>query len=198
MRAVVIDRPGGPESLRVAVVPVPSPGPGEVRVRVAAAAVNPVDVMTRSGVFHRVGWIRRRTVGLGWDVAGVVDEVGPGVGDMTPRTLVAGLRDALDAPLGTYADYVILPADAVAPVPDGIDPVAASTMPLNALTADQALDLVDPSRGDSLLVTGAAGGGGRLRCAARAGAGVAGDRARAGTGPGVVTCPGGVAGRPPP
>ena len=56
------------------------------------------------------------------------------------------------------ADYVILPADAVAPVPDGIDPVAASTMPLNALTADQALDLVDPSRGDSLLVTGAAGG----------------------------------------
>jgi len=158
MRAVVIDRPGGPESLRVAVVPVPSPGPGEVRVRVAAAAVNPVDVMTRSGVFYRVGWIRRRTVGLGWDVAGVVDEVGPGVGDMTPGTLVAGLRDALDAPLGTYADYVILPADAVAPVPDGIDPVAASTMPLNALTADQALDLVDPSRGDSLLVTGAAGG----------------------------------------
>jgi len=63
MRAVVIDRPGGPESLRVAVVPVPSPGPGEVRVRVAAAAVNPVDVMARSGVFHRVGWIRQEQWG---------------------------------------------------------------------------------------------------------------------------------------
>lgn len=63
----------------------------------------------------------------------------------------------LNVPLGSYAEYVVVPVDSVAPVPAGLDPVTAASVPLNALTADQALDLLDVDAGSDLLVTGAAG-----------------------------------------
>lgn len=156
MKAVVITEPGDVEALQLIELAAPEPRAGEVRLRVLAAAVNPVDLDTRVGVFHRAGWIVGDQVGLGWDVAGVVDQVGPDV-DLVVGQLVAGLLDRLDVPAGTYAEQVVLAATAVAPIPDGLGPVAAATVPLNATTAVQALRLLDRSGGDRLLITGAAG-----------------------------------------
>ena len=161
MRAVVVRSYGGPEALEVAEVPVPEPGRGQVRIRVEAAAVNPVDTATRQGLMNvaRPGVIREREqVGIGWDVAGTVDAVGPGVTSLSSGDRVIGLRDRLDQPLGTYAERVVLDAADVAPAPQGVDSAAASTLPLNGLTTVQALDLLGLSAGQTILVTGAAGG----------------------------------------
>ena len=158
MRAVVVRAFGGPQALELVDVPVPGAGPGQVRIRVGAAAVNPVDAVTRAGVLAAAGLMEvRAETGIGWDVAGVVDAVGPQVAGFSPGDRVIGLRDRLDVPLGTYAEYVVLDAAAVAPAPAGVPAVAAATLPLNALTADQALGLLGLATGSTLLVTGAAG-----------------------------------------
>ncbi|MGW2202247.1 NADP-dependent oxidoreductase [Streptomyces sp. NPDC001774] len=159
MRALVIDSFGGPEVLRIADVPAPTPpGPGQVRVRVEAATVNPVDLATRSGALAAAGLMPARArTGLGWDVAGVVEETGPGVAEPRPGDRVIGLHDRLDVPLGTQAEQVVLDARALAPAPAGVSAAAAATLPLSGLTALQALDALGLSRGETLLVTGAAG-----------------------------------------
>ncbi|GAA0342648.1 NADP-dependent oxidoreductase [Actinoallomurus spadix] len=158
MRAVVVRSYGGPEALELAEVPVPEPGPGQVRVRVRAAAVNPVDVATRAGALVQGGIMAAREVtGLGWDVAGVVEAAGPGTAGFAPGEEVIGLSDRLDLPLGTHADQVVLDADAIARRPAGLSPEEAATLPLNVLTADQALDRLGLRAGQTLLVTGAAG-----------------------------------------
>ncbi|WIX91573.1 NADP-dependent oxidoreductase [Amycolatopsis sp. DG1A-15b] len=154
MRAVVVRRFGGPEVLEFAEVSVPEPGPGQVRIRVAAAAVNPVDLATRSGVLSAAGVVPAREVlGLGWDVAGEIDDAGD-TGFRVGEAVI-GLRDRIATPLGTYAEHIVLDASAVAPAPVGVSPVEAATLPLNALTAAQALDLVETT--GTVLVTGAGG-----------------------------------------
>lgn len=153
MRAMVVRRFGGPEVVESVEVPVPEPGPGQVRIRVAAAAVNPVDAATRAGILTEAGVVPPREVlGLGWDMAGTVETAGGGfaVGDA-----VIGLRDRIATPLGAYAEWIVLDASAVAPAPAGVPFSEAATLPLNALTAAQALDLVETT--GTVLVTGAAG-----------------------------------------
>jgi NADPH:quinone reductase-like Zn-dependent oxidoreductase len=162
MRAVVINGFGGPEQLRLIDVPIPVPARGQVLIRVEAATVNPVDVVTRSGALAEGGLLPpglspREVIGIGWDVAGVVERTGPGVTGLAPGDRVIGLSDRLDVPLGTQADHVVLDADAVAVAPAGVAPVEAATLPLNGLTAVQALDRLDLAPGRTLLVTGAAG-----------------------------------------
>ncbi|MFD0578674.1 NADP-dependent oxidoreductase [Dactylosporangium darangshiense] len=173
MRAVIIRSFGGPEVLEVAQVPRPEPGPGQVRIRVAAAGVNPVDVQTRSGALAGAGIHAPRDVlGLGWDVSGTVDAVGAGVRGFAAGDRVAGLCDRPGLALKAQAEYAVLDAGAVALLPDGLDLVAAATLPLNALTAAQALDLAAVEPGGTLLVTGATGavGGYTVEIAARSGA----------------------------
>ena len=158
-KAAVVRTPGGPDSIEIIDVPVAEPGPGEVRVRVAAAAVNPVDLAVAGGVFHGMGLINQPDhTGLGWDFAGTVGAAGPGV-DLPAGTRVAGLVDGFDRDFGTYAEQLIVPTANLAVVPGGLDLAAASTVPLNALTATQILDLLGdaPADGNRLLVTGAAG-----------------------------------------
>ncbi len=158
-KAAVVRTPGGPDSIEIIDVPVAEPGPGEVRVRIAAAAVNPVDLAVAGGVFHGMGLINQPDhTGLGWDFAGTVSAAGPGV-DLPAGTRVAGLVDGFDRDFGTYAEQLIVPAANLAVVPGGLDLAAASTVPLNALTAAQILDLLGdaPADGNRLLVTGAAG-----------------------------------------
>ncbi|MEU8758151.1 zinc-binding dehydrogenase [Streptomyces sp. NPDC048659] len=172
MRALVIDSFGGPEVLRIAEVPTPPTGPGRVRIRVAGATVHPVDLATRSGALAAAGLMAGRgRTGLGWDVAGVVEETGPGVTGLTPGDRVIGLNDRLDVPLGTQAEYVVLDAHAVAPAPARLAPEAAATLPLAGLTALQALDALALPPGETVLVTGAAGavGGYALALAAARG-----------------------------
>ncbi len=158
MRAVVVRTPGGPEALEIVDVPPPPTGPGQVRVRVEAAAVNPVDAATRSGALLAAGLMAPRPViGIGWDVAGRVDELGPGVTEFARGDRVIGVRDRLDLSLGTHAELVVLDAAALAPAPARLTAAEAATLPLNGLTALQALDLLDLPPGATLLVTGAAG-----------------------------------------
>ena len=157
MRAIVVRTYGGPEALELITVDTPEPGKGQVRIKVAAAAVNPIDVATRAGALAAVIG-DRPVIGLGWDVAGTIDVLGPGVTRFAVGDAVIGLRDTLAVDLGTYAEYVVLDAAAVAPAPASVNAVAASTLPLNALTAEQALDLLGLEAGATMLVTGAAGG----------------------------------------
>ncbi len=147
-------------------------GPKDVRIRVAAAAVNPVDV----GVLR--GPVRALTglpdpVGLGWDVSGIVAEVGSAVTGLSPGDAVAGILHVIvrKPSVGSHADETVLPAHAVARIPDGLDLTDAASVPLNALTARQALDLFGPAEGRNLLVTGGAGavGGHAIVLAAREG-----------------------------
>lgn len=158
-RAAVVRTPGGPDSIEIIDVPVVEPGPGEVRVAIAAAPVNPVDLGVVGGTFHAMGLINQpERTGLGWNFAGTVVTTGQGV-DMAVGTRVAGLVVGFDRDYGTYAEQLIVGAGDLAVVPDGLDLVAASTVPLNGLAAAQIVDLLGdaPSDGNRLLVTGAAG-----------------------------------------
>ncbi|NUP16469.1 MAG: NADP-dependent oxidoreductase [Streptomyces sp.] len=171
MRAAVVNAFGGPEVVEVVEAEVPEPGARQVRIKVAAAALNPVDAGVRAGVFGGAG----KRIGLGWDVAGVVDAVGVGsawtVGDE-----VVALDYGMVKPLGTHAEYVVVDTDAAAKAPVTVDAVHAATLPLNALTAVQALDRLELTPGQSLLVTGAAGavGGYAVQLAAHRGIPVTG------------------------
>jgi NADPH2:quinone reductase len=171
MKAVVIRRFGGPEVLEIADLPVPEPGSGQVRVKVQAAAVNPVDVATRAGALAGAGaglMVANRQIGIGWDLAGGVDAIGPDVERLAVGESVIGMRNLLGAHVGAQSEYVVLDQDAVARAPRTASAVEAATIPLNALTASQALDLLQLDPGQSLLVTGAAGalGGFALELAA--------------------------------
>lgn len=158
MRAVIVRSFGGPEVLEIADVPTPTAGEGQLRIRVEAATVNPVDVATRSGVLAQAGLLPARDmIGIGWDVAGTVEATGPGVTGFARGDRVIGLSDRLDIPLGTQADFAVLDADTVTRAPEGVSLVAAATLPLNGLTAVQALDMLALHEGQTLLVTGAAG-----------------------------------------
>ncbi|MFD7241024.1 NADP-dependent oxidoreductase [Streptomyces massasporeus] len=171
MRAVVVNSFGGPDVVEVVETEVPEPGAREVRIRVSAASLNPVDAGVRAGVFGGAG----KRIGLGWDVAGTVDAVGVAsswsVGDE-----VVALDHGMVKPLGTHAEYVVVDTDAAALAPTTVDAVRAATLPLNALTASQALDRLELAPGDALLVTGAAGavGGYAVQLAAHRGISVTG------------------------
>lgn len=158
-RTAVVRTPGGPDSIEIVDVPVVVPGPGQAQVAIAAAPVNPVDLGVVAGTFHAMGLVNQpQWTGLGWDFAGTVAATGKDV-DLAVGTRVAGLVVGFDRDYGTYAEQLVVRAGDLAVVPDGLDLVAASTVPLNALAAAQIVDLLGDPSGDAnrLLVTGAAG-----------------------------------------
>ncbi|MFB6837879.1 NADP-dependent oxidoreductase [Streptomyces sp. NPDC056361] len=158
-RTAVVRVPNGPDSIEIIDVPVAEPGPGQIRVAVAAATVNPTDLGVAAGFFHAIGLVQQpEHTGLGWEFSGVVDAAGPGV-DVAVGTRVAGLVVGFDRDYGTYAEQIMVPAADVVPVPDGLDLLAATTVPLNGLAAARAVDLLGdaPAGAARLLVTGAAG-----------------------------------------
>lgn len=156
MRAVVFSSSGEPGTPHVADLPIPEPAPDQVRIRVAAATVNPVDVATSAGLFASM--LSAGEYVLGWDVAGTVEALGSGVSAFQVGDRVAGLSLWFQEHTGTSAEYVVLPVNALAPVPETLALIDAATVPLNALTADQALDLTGLREGQTLVVSGAAGG----------------------------------------
>lgn len=142
----------------------------EIRVRVAAAAVNPADNWVASSAIRSV-FDLPESVGLGYDLAGTVVEVDAAVTGFAIGDVVAALHDDLGAPVRAHAELATVPAAAAALVPSGLNTADAASVPLNALTAAQAIDLLGPADGRTLLVTGAAGGVGgyAVALAARAG-----------------------------
>ncbi|MEU3529650.1 NADP-dependent oxidoreductase [Streptomyces sp. NPDC038707] len=154
MRALTLAEYGGPEVLTVSELPVPSPGPGQILVRTTASAVNPVDLLVRSGAItpeHPFPLV------LGWDLSGTVEAVGEGVGRFAPGDRVVAMSAQYATGIGTHAEYVAIDASIAGPAPRTADPVHAAALPLGGLTAYQALEKLAPQPGERLLVTGAVG-----------------------------------------
>lgn len=171
MDAIRVSEYGGPAVLEPVDVAVPDPDAGEVRIDVRAAGVNFADVEKRRGNYPDGPEPPYRP---GLEVAGVVAETGPAV------DLAVGDRVAALVSRGGYAEAAVTPADATMPIPDGLSFPAAAALPVQYLTAHNALfewggleDRDDPER---VLVTAAAGGVGTaaVQLAARAGATVVG------------------------
>ncbi|GAA2276763.1 NADP-dependent oxidoreductase [Nonomuraea roseoviolacea subsp. roseoviolacea] len=158
MRAVRIDRFGGPDVLTLAEAPVPRPSDGEVLVRVVASAINPVDDKTRDGAIGEDAPPLPMT--LGWELAGVV--VDSRTAALPAGERVFGMSHQLGTGRGAWADLVAIPATSVAVAPLTISLVEAATLPLPGLTALQTLDWLDVREGERLLVAGAAGAVGGL------------------------------------
>lgn len=159
MRAISQDTIGGPEVLQEVELPRPEPGPSELLIRVHAAGLNPTDWKHRSipGLF-----VGEPPFVLGWDVSGVVEEVGLGVTLFKPGDEVLGMLPYPHG-VGSHAEYVTGPARAFAPKPAGIDHVQAGALPLAALTAWQALvDTAGVEAEQRVLIHAAAGGVGHL------------------------------------
>jgi NADPH:quinone reductase len=148
---------GGPEVLRVVELPQVHAVTGEVRVRVHASTVNPTDTYLRKGA--RAEALRNVAPPYipGMDVAGVVDEIGPGtatglaIGDEVMAMVVNS------GSYGGYRESIVLPADAVVRAPDNVTLIEAATLPMNGLTARRSLDQLGLLPGQTLAVTGAAG-----------------------------------------
>src|SRR5664279_1768098 len=153
MQALVVTRNGGPEVLEVQSRPVPSPGPGEVLIEVAAAGVNFIDVYQRTGVYA----IPTPFV-LGGEGAGRITAIGVDVSDVAVGELVATAGAT-----GAMAEQVVVSADQVVPVPDGVDAEVAAAAMLQGMTAHYLLTSTYPVRdGDQVLIHAAAGGVGQL------------------------------------
>jgi len=158
MRAIRQQTLGGPEVLELVDLPRPVPGPTEVLVRTAAAGVNPVDWKVRA----RGGFLGEPPFTVGWDLAGVVEEVGRGVTRFAVGDRVFGMpRFPHEA--AAYAEYVTSPSRQLARVPDALSDVEAAGLPLVGLTAWQALvETADVRPGQRVLVLAAAGGVGHV------------------------------------
>ncbi|MCD9586713.1 NADP-dependent oxidoreductase [Streptomyces sp. 8ZJF_21] len=160
MRAVTIREFGGPEVLTAERVARPEPLPTEVLVRVHAAGINPVDWKTRAG--QGMAGLQTLPMILGWDVSGVVEEVGFGVTTLAPGDEVYGMPWFPRA-AGAYAEFVTAPSRHFARKPASVGHVEAASLPLAALTAWQALvDTAGVKAGQRVLVHAAAGGVGHL------------------------------------
>jgi NADPH2:quinone reductase len=150
---------GGPEVLRLAERPDPAAAPGEVLVRIRAANVNPTDLGVRSGQARaRMPDLRPPFV-PGWDLAGEVTAVGDRVDGFATGDRVVGMIPfgRIGGRVGAYAQAAAVDPDWLAPLPGELGDATAATLPLNALTARQALDLIAAPEGSTLLVTGASG-----------------------------------------
>ena len=156
MRAVVLKGFGGLEMLEERDLPVPEPGPGEVLVRNLAVAVNPVDAKIRAA--GRWAGVEPPFV-LGYDAAGVVAKVGPGVKDLKEGDEVYYTPEIFGNPHGTYAEYVVLPEANLAPKPKNLSFEEAAAIPLTFLTAWQmVVDKLGVRPGDDVLVMAAGSG----------------------------------------
>jgi NADPH2:quinone reductase len=160
VRAVEVTAFGGPEVLRVAERPDPAPDPGELVVGIRATGVNPTDLSTRDGSRRKRMPDLEPPFVLGWDLAGKVLRAGAGVSAYAPGDRVVGMIPfvQIGGRVGAYAERVAVDPAWLAPLPEGVPFEEAATLPLNALTARQALDLLGLGAGDTLLVTGASGG----------------------------------------
>ncbi len=153
MKAIRVHEFGGPEVLRYEEVPLPEPGPGQARVKIEAAGVNFIDTYHRKGLYPL-----QLPFTPGVEGAGVVDAVGPDAEDVKP-----GDRVAYPLQIGSYAEYALVDAWKLVPVPEGVEPGQAATLMVQGLTAHYLTHSTYPLKpGDTALVHAAAGGVGQL------------------------------------
>jgi NADPH2:quinone reductase len=167
MKAIRVHQPGGVEALKYENIPVPEPGAGQARVKIEAIGLNYIDVYQRTGLYQL-----QLPFTLGMEGAGVVDAVGAGVAEVK-----TGDRVAYSMIPGAYAEYAVVPAARLVPVPKNIDSRTAAATMLQGMTAHYLTHSTYPlKQGDTALVHAAAGGVGLLlvQLAKRRGAGVFG------------------------
>jgi NADPH:quinone reductase-like Zn-dependent oxidoreductase len=155
MKAVVLHEYGGPDKLKWEDVDDPKPGEGEVLVRLAASSVNPVDYKMRSGEAKERFPVEFPGI-IGRDVSGIVRELGPDVTGFEPGDKVMALGHH------AYAELVVVKADELTKVPEGLDLVEAAALPLVTQTGEQLITLgTKIQAGQTVLVAGASGAVGR-------------------------------------
>jgi NADPH:quinone reductase-like Zn-dependent oxidoreductase len=176
MQAMALSRYGGPEVLKATELPEPKVGPDSVLVRTRAVGVNPVDHKIREGALD--GLIPSHfPLVPGFDVAGVVERVGPAVVGIAPGDEVVAYNRQDHLEVGTYAELTSVPQRAVTARPTSVSWAAAGALPLVGLTAYQAIvDRLGLRKGETLLVHAASGGVGTMavQIARILGAGVVG------------------------
>src|SRR6195256_2664391 len=151
MRAVEITQPGGPEVLRIGTRPVPQPKPGEVLIRVAAAGVNRPDTVQRAGNYP-VPPGASDIPGL--ELAGSIVATGEGVRDWRAGDTVTALVQG-----GGYAEYCAAPAPQCLPIPKGMTPIKAASLPETFFTVwSNVFDRAGLKPGESFLVQGGSSG----------------------------------------
>jgi NADPH:quinone reductase-like Zn-dependent oxidoreductase len=146
MKAARFSQFGGPEVLEIVDLPDPHPGPGQVRIAVRAAGVNPSDWKKRKGLMDP-----GLPQAMGYEAAGVVDELGEGVADVTVGDRVFGFS----AEEGTQAELAVL--SWYAPIPPSLGFAGAAALPAAIETATRALDQLGVGNGSTLLINGASG-----------------------------------------
>lgn len=156
-RAVKFDRYGGIEELKVVEVPTPTAGPGQVVVAVVAAGINPGEAYIRTGALHE-RWPATFPSGQGSDFAGRIVEIGAGVGGVQVGDEVLGFTDNR----ASHATHVVVPVDQVTPKPTGLEWDVAGALFVAGTTAFAAMRAVEASEGDTVVVSGAAGGVGSI------------------------------------
>ncbi|MBV8947355.1 MAG: NADP-dependent oxidoreductase [Solirubrobacterales bacterium] len=156
-RAVRFDHYGDVDVLNVVEVERPVPGPGEALVRVKAAGINPGEASIRKGLLHD-RFPASFPSGEGSDLAGVVEEVGPGVDSVTEGDEVIGWTDQR----ASHAEFVVAPAEHLVPRPAGVSWEAAGALFIAGVTAYAAVRAVGAGPGETIVVSGAAGGVGSL------------------------------------
>lgn len=156
-RAVGLFTFGGPNVLSVVERAVPELEVDDVRIRVQAAAVNPTDLGFRGG--SRAGVLAQFDPPYvpGMDAAGTVEAVGAGVTRLAPGDAVMTAVLPTRAAGGAQSEVLVVPAASVVQIPDGISNEEAATLPMNGLTAVEALDMLDVPEGGTLAITGGTG-----------------------------------------
>jgi len=157
MKAVRFDEYGGVDVLKVVDVPVPEPGPGQVLVRVKAAGINPGEAKIRDGLLHE-RWPVAFPEGEGSDLAGIVERLGPDVTAVAAGDEVIGWVDTRSG----HAEYAVVEAEHLTPKPASLPWEIAGALPVVGFTAWAAVRAVALKPGDTLVVSGAAGGVGSL------------------------------------
>jgi NADPH:quinone reductase-like Zn-dependent oxidoreductase len=157
MRAVRFDNYGDVDVLDVVEVPDPVPADGEVLVRVKAAGINPGEASIRKGVMHD-RFPATFPSGQGSDLAGVVDRVGPKVAEWQPGDEVIGFTNKR----GSHAELVLVGSEDLIRRPAGVPWDAAGALFVAGVTAWAAVRAVSPSAGETIAISGAAGGVGTL------------------------------------
>ncbi len=153
MKAIVADPVGGPENLCYVDLPTPQPGPGEALVKLEAIGVNFIDVYFRTGLYKAP----ESPVKLGNEGAGTVESVGSGV-ELKPGTRVAYAMSR-----GSYAEYAVVPAQSLVPLPDEVSLEHGAAVMLQGMTAHYLTHSTWPLKeGQTCLVHAAAGGAGLL------------------------------------
>jgi NADPH:quinone reductase-like Zn-dependent oxidoreductase len=161
MRAIAVNGWGGREALELVDVEPPPVAPDGVLIRIRAASLNPVDYKVREGALAGAFPFHFPVI-LGWDAAGVVEEVGAAVTWFTPGDAVYGYCRRHELEYGTYAEFTTVPEGFLAHMPEGLSFEEAAALPLAALVAHQSLELLGLRGGEHLFLTGGAGGVGHI------------------------------------